>query len=159
MSARVVTVRPDATLGEAARLMDHYHVACLPVIDDHAQLVGIITPRDLVRVFLRPDLEIQEEIFDDVLVGQLHTDPSLVSVNVLNGVVSLAGELERRSMLDQVLPLVRAVDGVVGAEACLTYQVDDSTPEHDLAARLDPAGDELPLSRYGGPAARRRFDR
>jgi CBS-domain-containing membrane protein len=54
MTTQVVTVRPDATVADAAWLMDRHHVTCLPVVDDAGQLRGIVSPRDLLRVFLRP---------------------------------------------------------------------------------------------------------
>ena len=43
-----------------------------------------------------------------------------------DGVVSLAGELERKSMLAALLPAVRAVDGVIDVEGQLGYAIDDT---------------------------------
>lgn len=126
MSTHVVTVRPDATVAEAARLMDRHHVTCLPVVDEAGKLRGIVSPRDLLRVFLRPDAEIRDDIYDEVLGRTLGTNPVLVNVNVRNGMVTLTGEVERKSMIPLVVPLVRAVDGVVDAEADLQYAIDDS---------------------------------
>lgn len=42
-----VTIRPDATLGDARRVMQTEHVSGIPVVDG-ARLVGIITRRDLM---------------------------------------------------------------------------------------------------------------
>jgi CBS domain-containing protein len=126
MTTNVVTVRPDATVAEAARLMDRHHVTCLPVVDEAGKLHGIVSPRDLLRVFLRSDAEIQGDIYDQVLDVALGTNPVLVNVIVRNGMVTLTGEVGRKSMIPLVLPLVRAVDGVVDAEADLRYAVDDS---------------------------------
>ena len=47
-------------------------------------------------------------------------------VSVRDGMVTVTGEVERKSVIALVLPLVRAVDGVVDAKADLTYTVDDS---------------------------------
>lgn len=44
----VITVAPDATIEEAARLLCNHPIGCLPVIEDDA-LVGIITESDLLR--------------------------------------------------------------------------------------------------------------
>jgi CBS-domain-containing membrane protein len=126
MTTHVVTVRPDATVAEAAWLMDRHHVTCLPVVDEAGKLQGIVSPRDLLRVFLRPDAEIREDIYHEVLRQTLGTNPVLVNVDVCNGMVTLTGEVERKSMTSFVLPLVRAVDGVVDAEADLQYAIDDS---------------------------------
>jgi CBS domain-containing protein len=126
MTTHVVTIRPDATVAEAAWLMDRHHVTCLPVADETGKLLGIVSPRDLLQVFLRPDAEIRDDIYDEVVGQALGTNPVLVYVNVCNGMVTLTGEVERKSMIPLVLPLVRAVDGVVHAEAELQYAIDDS---------------------------------
>ena len=47
MTRDVVTVRPDAMIREAARMMDDLNVGALPVCDGR-RLVGIITDRDIV---------------------------------------------------------------------------------------------------------------
>ena len=47
MTRDVVTVRPDAMVREAARMMDELNVGALPVCDG-ARLVGIVTDRDIV---------------------------------------------------------------------------------------------------------------
>jgi CBS domain-containing protein len=126
MTTHVVTVQPEATVAEAARLMDRHQVTCLPVVDEAGKLQGIVSPRDLLRVFLRPDAEIRDDIYDEVLSRTLGTNPVLVAVNIRNGMVTLAGEVERKSMIPLVLPLVRAVDGVVSAAADLQYAIDDT---------------------------------
>jgi CBS domain-containing protein len=126
MSTHPVTVRAGATVAEAARLMDRHQVACLLVIDENEKLLGMVSPRDLLRVFLRPDAEIRAEIISGVLTGYLGTNPALVHVDVTGGVVRLAGEVERKSMLSLVLPLIRDVDGVIDVEGQLSYAIDDS---------------------------------
>ena len=135
MTRRPATVRAGATTAEAARLMDRYQVRCLLVIDEGGKLLGVVTPRDLLRVFLRPDGDIRTEIIDDVLAGYLGTNPAMVQVDVADGVVRLTGEVERKSMLAFLLPAVRAVDGVVDVEGQLSYAIDDTRrpyrPEHD----------------------------
>jgi CBS domain-containing protein len=140
-----VTVRPDATVAEAARLMDRYDATCLPVMDESGKLLGIVGPRNLLQVFLRPDDEIRAEVIKDVLVGYLGTNPALVQVEVTDGVVRLAGELERKSMLALIRPAVRAVDGVIDVEGELGYAVDDHKP---IPA---PERDESPMTRGPHP--------
>ena len=55
MNTHPPTVRPDATVAEAARLMDRHEVTCLPVVDDGGKLLGVVGPRDLLRVFASDD--------------------------------------------------------------------------------------------------------
>lgn len=54
MSTPVVSVKPDADLTDAARLMREGRVGSLPVIHG-AQVVGIITETDLLRQICRID--------------------------------------------------------------------------------------------------------
>lgn len=49
MTRTVVSVRPDASIGDAARLMVTRQISGLPVIDEAGALVGIVTDRDLLR--------------------------------------------------------------------------------------------------------------
>jgi CBS domain-containing protein len=126
MSTHPATVGPEAIVAEAARLMDRHEVTCLPVVDEHGKLLGAVSSRDLLRVFLRPDDEIRSEIVSQVLVGYFGTNPALVHVEVTDGVVRMTGELERKSMLSLVLPLARAIDGVIDAEGEFKYAIDDT---------------------------------
>lgn len=42
-----VTIRPDATVGDALGMMSHHHIGGIPVVDANNFLIGIITNRDL----------------------------------------------------------------------------------------------------------------
>jgi CBS domain-containing protein len=52
MTRSVITIGPDASAREGARLMLEHKIGALPVLDD-GRLVGIITETDIVRAFLR----------------------------------------------------------------------------------------------------------
>lgn len=70
MTTNVVTVRPDATVREAAAMMDDLNVGALPVCDGR-RLVGILTDRDItVRATadgMRPDTtQVQAVMTDEV---------------------------------------------------------------------------------------------
>jgi CBS-domain-containing membrane protein len=62
MTAPAVTVAPSASLGAVARLLHRRGIRHLPVVDRDGRLVGIVTRRDLLTVFLRRDEEIHHEI-------------------------------------------------------------------------------------------------
>jgi CBS domain-containing protein len=49
MAPSLVVVRADATLTEAAALMDRHHVHGLPVVDRDGVLVGVLSETDLNR--------------------------------------------------------------------------------------------------------------
>jgi CBS domain-containing protein len=50
MSTQVVSVRPDALLLDAARLMHERKLGCLPVTQEDGVLVGILTQGDFTRL-------------------------------------------------------------------------------------------------------------
>lgn len=127
MTPDPVTVSPDATVAQAARLMDRHRIGCLPVVDDDGKLFGMVRPADLLRIFLRPDEEIRAAVIDEVLRRYLGTNPATVTVRVEDGVVTLSGEVGYKSMMPLVLPVVRTVDGVIDVIATdLTYATDDT---------------------------------
>ncbi|HXM58471.1 MAG TPA: CBS domain-containing protein [Candidatus Dormibacteraeota bacterium] len=143
MTAPVVTVRPEATLTEAARLMHRQHVKRLPVVDGSGALVGIVSRADLLSVFLRSDESIVAEVQEHVLAGTLAIDPGEIQVGVADGVVRLEGQLETRSLARILVRLVTAVEGVVGVDDRLRWRLDDTDLEpasNPLAVRL--AADE-----------------
>lgn len=49
MTHRVISVTPEATVDQAARLMLEARIGGLPVVDSRGQLVGIVSDGDLVR--------------------------------------------------------------------------------------------------------------
>lgn len=59
MSTPAVTVHAEETAADAARLMTRRGIERLPVVDEEDRLVGIVTRRDLLRLFVRPDSEIR----------------------------------------------------------------------------------------------------
>ena len=59
MSPEVLTTHMDTDIRRAAQAMGSYHIGCLPIMDAHEQLVGIITLSDIVkRLGEEPPLEI-----------------------------------------------------------------------------------------------------
>ena len=128
MSTPVISVAPDASLGEAARKMHRAEVKRLPVVDAHGHLVGIVSRADLLRVFLREDAEIAREIREDVIRRTLWIDPATIRIVVREGVVTMRGQIERRSLLSILGRLVSSVEGVVAVDDRLSYVVDDTAP-------------------------------
>ena len=57
MSRRVVSIRPDARLSEAAALMKGRKVRHLPVVERGGGLVGIVTARDLRQALFAPSVQ------------------------------------------------------------------------------------------------------
>ncbi|MFF4089245.1 CBS domain-containing protein [Streptomyces nigra] len=126
MTEPPITVHADDTIVEAARTMAQHRVERLPVLDEANRLVGIVTRRDLLQVFLRPDEDIRAEVVDEVLARALWLPPRAVTVTVVEGVVTVAGHLERRSETEIAVSMARQIDGVVAVVNQLSYRLDDA---------------------------------
>lgn len=127
MSAHPVTVLASAPVVEAARMMDSAAVKRLPVVDEFGRLIGIVSRYDLLKVFLRSD----REIYDDVVaeLGQVPgVELSEVRVEVAGGIVTLTGELPRMSLVSVVVRLAERVDGVIEVVSRLTFRHYDLEP-------------------------------
>lgn len=117
MTAPAVTIHPDATIPGAARVMTTHHVRRLPVVDHDGQLVGIVSRRDLLSTFLRPDSDITadaRQIVDEIPFA----DPAKIIVIVRHGVVTLTGSAEapvgrHQDLVALVIRMIWDVDGVV----------------------------------------------
>ncbi|HEV2259990.1 MAG TPA: CBS domain-containing protein [Streptosporangiaceae bacterium] len=117
MTAPAITIGPDATIPAAARLMNGHHIRRLPVVDKDGKLVGIVSRRDLLSVFLRPDADIihdTRQVLDEIPVA----DPKNIIVTVHHGVVSLTGTMrpepgDGHDLIPLALRLIWDIDGVV----------------------------------------------
>lgn len=116
MTSPVTSIGGDATPGEAARLMHARRVKQLPVTEETGTLIGIVSRRDLLGVFLRSDEDIRDELLHGVLERTLWLTPreAQLRVTVDQGIVTLQGSIDRKSMLDIVVGLAYGVEGVVG---------------------------------------------
>jgi CBS domain-containing protein len=117
MNPYPATVPAETTVAEAARLMDRHQARYLLVTGEDGKLLGVVTAQDLLRVFLRTDEAIKADVVNEVLSRYLGTSPALVQVDVTDGVVRLTGELGRKSMLADLVPAIRSVDGVMDVVA------------------------------------------
>ncbi len=125
MHRSVLTIGPDATVAEAARIMVVNDVNRLPVTDSEGKSLGIISRLDVVAAFTRPDEIIEDEIREDLLRRVLFVDPDDISVTVTNGVVSFSGEIGTRNEARLLEELARRLDGVIKVESDLTWRLDD----------------------------------
>lgn len=130
MTSPAVTARPQWSVVEAARAMARHHVKRLPVVDDVGRLVGIVSRSDLLRVFLRRDFTIGEEITTDVLTRTLGLAPGAVTVQVTDGRVTLSGTVPQESLIPIAVRLAESVDGVVDVTSHLraTNDAEAGTP-------------------------------
>jgi len=121
MTRPPITISPDATVAEAARIMHARHVKRLPVVTPGDKLVGIVSRTDILGVYDRPDDDIRREIEEQVITSAFALDSLAFSVTVTDGVVTLAGQIEREPVALSLLQAVRQVDGVVAVREKLSY--------------------------------------
>jgi len=137
MTTPVITIEPGAPVTLAARRMAEKRVRRLFVVDDD-ELVGVVSRRDVLGVFLRPDSEIRADIVEHVLHRELGVAPVAVRVEVRDGVVTVDGEIGRRSQIEVAGRLIRAVSGVVSMRNNLRYRVDDLAPQIGMWTGFSP---------------------
>jgi CBS domain-containing protein len=127
MTAPAITIGPQAPVRTAARLMRDRGIKRLPVVTWTGKLVGIVTRGDVLKVFLRDDEQIRGEIADHVIGGLLHLTRDAVTATVVDGVVSLRGEVDHAADMRALPALCRAVDGVVSVESHLSHRYGDDS--------------------------------
>ena len=113
MSAPAVCAHPEWTVVEAARLMEVQNVKRLPVVDEADVLLGIVSRSDLLRVFLRKDKAIEDEITREVIGRTARLGGSGVTAEVVRGQVALHGSVDEPLLVPVLVRMCAGVDGVV----------------------------------------------
>jgi len=121
MTKPAVTIGPDEPVSHAARLMYSKRVKRLPVTDDDGRLIGIVTRSDVLSVYSRPDVGIQREITQDLILCTFLCDPSRFTVNVKDGIVTIEGTPETASVGHDIIDAIRHIEGVVAVRDRLSY--------------------------------------
>ncbi|GAB2861863.1 CBS domain-containing protein [Lentzea nigeriaca] len=127
MTSPVKSVSPNTSVSAAARELAAAGVRRLFVIDGDGALVGVLSRRDVLKLYLREDDELRTTIRDEILGRTLWVDPDTVDVEVTDGVVTLQGRLERQSEIDIADHLVRSLPGVVDLQNRLLPEWNDTT--------------------------------
>lgn len=128
MTKPAVTVDANSTVARAARLLTEHNIKRLPVVDSDGKLVGIVSRKDLLTVFLRDDEDIRAEIVERVFEHGLGitVNPATVTVDVHDGEVVLTGQLDLKSQLSLVEDMTHHIDGVVDVAVSMGYRHDDT---------------------------------
>jgi CBS domain-containing protein len=109
MTREVVALPEDADVAEVARLMLEKRVKRIPIVSGD-RVVGIVSRRDVLRVLVRADDEIQAEV-TELLDDEILT-LGRFRARVADGVVTLAGPKDRAERRLAEL-LARSVPGVI----------------------------------------------
>ena len=153
MTRNVVTVRPDAMVREAARMMDELNVGALPVCDGK-RLVGIITDRDIVvrstADGMRPDATPVHTVMTDEVCWCFEND----SVEQIEDAMARR-QIRRMPVVDQGKRLVGmitlgdlATDRAPGTDRTLRRISEPSEPDRSPSSPRREDGD-TPWPAYG----------
>jgi CBS domain-containing protein len=138
MTTPAVTVLPDTPLSTAAEVLEREGVKRLPVVDELGRLVGVVTRGDVLRVYLRSDAEIRQDVVREVLQRVLAVEPGTVRASVTDGVVRLSGRVDRRTTAELAVRLTREVPGVVDVVDRLEFDFDDRALARSRSGRAHP---------------------
>ncbi|MFF3618872.1 CBS domain-containing protein [Streptomyces sp. NPDC002467] len=117
MTVPAVTVTKDATIPGAARLMARGHFKRLPVVDGDGRLIGVVSRGDLLKIYLRPDADIAEELRELITAELIPAGSAMVQVHVADGIVYLDGSIPDPALKDVLVRVARTVPGVVDVTA------------------------------------------
>jgi CBS-domain-containing membrane protein len=113
MTAPAITIHPDTAVAGAARLMSDHHIKLLPVVDEDGKIVGVVSRRDMLTMFLVADPEIARqvrEVLDELAPGEREA----IQVDVQCGIVTLTGQPgEQRSQVAAAIDVTWDIDGVI----------------------------------------------
>jgi CBS-domain-containing membrane protein len=132
-----LTVNADASLAQAARIMQSRNVRRLLVTGPQGRLLGVVSRGDLLRPYARYDAAIRREV-EAVLRRRLWIQPEQVGVRVHNGTATLTGAVGRRSTADIVTQLATAVPGVAEVVNQIRYDFDDADLVRSKVSRTHP---------------------
>ena len=126
--------------------------------------MGIVSRRDLLSVFLRPDIEAADDV-RELLDDLLPSDPASVTATVRNGVVVLTGSPEApedRQLIPVAIRLIWDVDGVIdvdnrlgrhpGADSSGTQPHSRPPPHHPVSCARTPPNSTPRPGRPVGPS-------
>lgn len=125
MTSPAITVPAGTPLREAAQMMQKKNIRRLVVVDQRGRISGIVSRSNLLQVFLRTDEELRDEVKAS-LMSLAPAEPEKIAVAVRSNIVTLSGEVDRKSDVEILARFTRELDGVVDVVNHLTYCWDDT---------------------------------
>lgn len=62
MKRKVYSSKPELPILEAAKLLVHHHIGCLPIVNDKSELVGLVRIRDLITLAMPDFIHLVENV-------------------------------------------------------------------------------------------------
>ena len=148
MTHEVITIGPEATLHDAARLLSEYNISGAPVVEGSGQMIGIITEADLlgkegktVADIMTARVTTAQEDTPVEMIAQILTSNRFKRLPVVRS-ERVVGIVSRADIVRMMAS--RWVCGVCGAEqagrqpmACESCGADAHAFERDLTPRME----------------------
>lgn len=134
MTDHVYTAHPGDSVQDVSRRLLQHTIKRMPVVTEDGRVVGIVSRRDLLAAFTRPDDEIKAEVVAVLNNPLMAPEDAKVEVEVRDGRVLLRGSVEHPSDVAVVNAAARGVVGVVSVETELSAR----SPEPTLTAFSRP---------------------
>ena len=137
MAVKPIVIRMDASLTEAASLLDHFRVHGLPVVDASGALVGVLSQTDLTRARATEHLWSN---WPGLAVRHLMTSPA-ITIHASTGLDVAARKMERNRI--HRLVVVDDNDPTLPIGVLSTTDLIHAIAE-ELAAEFAPAPEDVP---------------
>ena len=126
MTSPAVTTTATASIAEAALTAARARVRSLPVVSSTTgELIGMVTRDDLIKLFLRADEDIRDEVLRTVVRPARAADRPDVAVSVADGVVTLGGRVPTAQQAERMRADATGVPGVVAVRNELESTLDN----------------------------------
>lgn len=66
MTAKIISVGPDTTVNEIARILHEKKISAVPVVNENAELLGIVTEEDLILKVAKPHIPLHIELLGGI---------------------------------------------------------------------------------------------
>ena len=84
MSTNPYTVNKDQDIKDAAKLLFEHRIHGLPVVDKKKNIVGIISPRDILKIIPKTDEYVVEQYLTNNLVPVYQETPITIVMEIIN---------------------------------------------------------------------------
>jgi acetoin utilization protein AcuB len=112
MTKKVITVRPETNLRDAAKLLFTHKIGCLPVVEND-ELVGIITEGDILRAYVQREESLEAAPAPELLVEDRPGAFEAVTTAVGTGPATVVSGTRVRNGERRPVLLIRAPGHVV----------------------------------------------
>lgn len=87
MCSQVSCIAPNASLSEAAKLMQQQHIGCVPVCDNNKNVVGLVTDRDIVLRGVACNKDSNKTPVSDIMTTKVYTVAPDAEVNEASNIM------------------------------------------------------------------------